>query len=88
MIQPLDPWLDQVALPLLYATGSDAQVAFLENVAAHNKIKKLLKLHDPFKRMIYQKRRLKVRDMFDRTDLPRRERAIRNKIKSAGFWMR
>ncbi len=118
VIQPLDPWLDQVALPLvihalgggrpgialrgmdghvtchyralplLYATGSDAQVAFLEGVSAPNKIKKMLKLYDPFKRMIYQKRGLKVRDMFDRNDLPRRERAIRNKIKSAGFWLR
>lgn len=118
VIQPLDPWLDQVALPLvihsfdggrptpdmdgldgatschyralplLYATGTDAQIAFLEEVTAPNKIKKLLKLHDPFKRLIYQKRGHKVRDMFDRNALPRREKAIRNKIKSAGFWMR
>ncbi|WP_375253885.1 hypothetical protein [Yoonia sp.] len=118
VIQPLDPWLDQVALPLvvhafgggrppenlsgldgavtyhyralplLYATGTDAQVAFLEELAAPNKIKKLLKLHDPFKRMIYQKRGHKVRALFDRNDLPRREQAIRNKIKSNGFWLR
>jgi hypothetical protein len=118
VIQPLDPWLDQVALPLvihalgggrpgpelqgldgdvtchyralplLYATGSDAQVAFLEDIAAPNKIKKLLKLYEPFKRLIYQQRGHKVRAMFDRADLPRRERAIRNKIKAAGFWMR
>lgn len=118
VIQPLDPWLDQVALPLvvhtlgggrpgpqlrgldndvtyhyralplLYATATDAQVAFFEELAAPNKIKKLLKLYEPFKRMIYQKRGHKVRAMFDRTNLPRRERALRNKIKSAGFWMR
>ena len=118
VIQPLDPWLDQVALPLvvhalnggrppedlsgldgdvtyhyralplLYATGSDAQVAFLEELAAPNKLKKLLKQHDPFKRMIYQKRGHKVRALFDRNDLPRREQAIRNKIKSNGFWLR
>ncbi len=118
VIQPLDPWLDQVALPLvihafgggrpgpelsgldrsmtyhyralplLYATASDTKVAFFEELTAPNKIKKLLKLYDPFKRMIYQNRGYKVREMFDRANLPRRERAIRNKIKSAGFWMR
>ena len=118
VIQPLDPWLDQVALPLvihafgggrpgpelqgldgdvtyhyralplLYATADDAQVAFFDALAAPNKIKKLLKLYEPFKRMIYQKRGQKVRDMFDRANLPRRERALRNQIKSAGFWMR
>lgn len=118
VIQPLDPWLDQIALPLvihalgggrptpvldgldgavsyhwralplLYATGTDTQIRLLEKLTSPNKIKKLLKFYDPIKRMIYQKRGLKVRDMFDRNDLPRRERAIRNKIKSAGFWMR
>ena len=118
VIQPLDPWLDQVALPLvvhalgggrpgpelagldgdisyhyralplLYATGSDAQVTFLDEVPAPKKIKKVLKLHEPFKRMIYQQRGQKVRAMFDRDALPRREKAIRNQIKKAGFWMR
>lgn len=118
VIQPLDPWLDQVVLPLVihdlgggrpgpeldgldgdvschwrilplfYARESDRAVAVLEQVAAPNKIKKVLKQYDPFKRMIYQGRGQKVRDMFDRTDLPRKEKAIRNKIKSAGFWMR
>ncbi|MFQ1702537.1 hypothetical protein ACJ5NV_18285 [Loktanella agnita] len=118
VIQPLDPWLDQVALPLvvhsfgggrpgpelagldgnitchyrmlplLYARGSDAQIAALESVSAPNRIKKMLKQYDPFKRMIYQKRGQKVRALFDRDNLPRHEKALRNKIKSAGFWMR
>ncbi len=118
VLQPLDPWLDQVALPLvihafgggrpdpqiaqldgkitchyralplLYARGSDTQIAALEEVTAPNKVKKLLKQYDPFKRMIYQGRGHKVRAMFDRNDLPRHEKALRNKIKSAGFWMR
>ncbi|WP_037294042.1 hypothetical protein [Roseobacter sp. CCS2] len=117
VIQPLNPWLDQVALPLVihglgggrpatglgldgavsyhyrmlplfYATATDAQVAKLEDVTAPNKLKKLLKLHEPFKRMVYQGRGHKVRALFDRDNLPRHERAIRNKIKSAGFWMR
>ncbi len=118
VIQPLDPWLDQVVLPLVihglgggrpgpelagldggvsyhyrvlplfYATATDKQVAVLEEVTAPNKIKKLLKLYEPFKRMVYQGRGTKVRALFDRDNLPRHEKAIRNQIKSAGFWMR
>jgi hypothetical protein len=118
VIQPLDPWLDQIVLPLVihslgggrpdpelngldgdmschyrvlplfYARESDAAVAALKTVAAPNKIKKVLKQYDPFKRMIYQGRGQKVRALFDRNNLPRHEKALRNKIKSAGFWMR
>lgn len=118
VIQPLDPWLDQVALPLVihalgggrpdpamnaldgdttfhyrlmplfFATATDAQIACLHAAAAPNKVKKLLKLYDPFKRMIYQNRGQKARDMFDRANLPRKEAAIRNKLKSAGLWLR
>ncbi|MCT4559693.1 MAG: hypothetical protein N4A61_16725 [Pelagimonas sp.] len=116
--QSLDPWLDQVALPLvihslgggrdtlpagyldgdttchyrvlplLYARESNKVVEVLERVTAPNKIKKLLKKYDPFKRMIYQGRGHKVRDLFDQDDLPRKEQAIRNRIKRNGFWMR
>lgn len=118
VIQSLDPWLDQIVLPLVihsfgggrpgpaldgldgdltchyrmlplfYARESDHAVAVMETVTAPNKLKKWLKNYEPFKRMIYQGRGQKVRDMFDRNDLPRRERQIRNQIKSAGFWMR
>ncbi|WP_373636671.1 hypothetical protein [Yoonia sp. BS5-3] len=118
VLQSLDPWLDQVALPLvihsfgggrpssalagldgeitchyralplLYARGTDRQIGILEEIAAPNKLKKLLKQYDPFKRMIYQGRGHKVRAMFDQNDLPRREQALRNKIKAAGFWLR
>ena len=118
IIQPLDPWLDQVVLPLVihsfgggrpgpeldgldgnvtchyrvlplfYARESDAAVAALEAVAAPHKTKKWLKQYDPFKRTIYQGRGQKVRALFDQNNLPRKEKALRNKIKSAGFWMR
>ncbi len=118
MGQSLDPWLDQIALPLvihslgggratlpegyldgemschyrslplLYARESDDVVAALETVASPNKIKKVLKQYEPMKRMIYQGRGAKVRAMFDRDNLPRKEQALRNRIKSAGFWMR
>ncbi|SDI54324.1 hypothetical protein [Lutimaribacter saemankumensis] len=116
--QPLDPWLDQVALPLvihsldggrdtipaglldgsvschyrllplLYAREADQVVATLETVAAPNKVKKVIKKYEPVRRMIYQGRGEKVRALFDRDNLPRREQAIRNTIKKNGFWMR
>lgn len=116
--QSLDPWLDQVALPLvihslgggrdalpaglidgsvschyrnfslLYARENDRVVDLLETVAAPNKIKKVLKKYDPIKRMVLQGRGAKVRALFDRDHLPRREQTIRNRIKSNGFWMR
>lgn len=116
--QSLDPWLDQIALPLvihsfgggrdalpdglldgrvschyrlfplLYARESDHVIEVLHEVAAPNRIKKVLKSHEPIKRMVYQGRGAKVRALFDQNDLPRREQAIRNRIKSAGLWMR
>jgi hypothetical protein len=116
--QSLDPWLDQVALPLvihglgggrdtlppglldgsvtchyrtlplLFAREDDAVVALLEEIAAPNRLKKILKQYEPIKRMIYQDRGQKVRALFDRTDLPRKEQAIRNRIKREGLWMR
>ncbi|NBD30118.1 MAG: hypothetical protein GVY31_08775 [Alphaproteobacteria bacterium] len=118
VLQSLDPWLDQVSLPLvihsfgggrpgrdldgldgdltchyrllplLYARESDHVVQVLEQVSAPNKIKKLLKQYDPFKRMIYQGRGQKVRALFDQDNLPKPERKLRNRIKKEGFWMR
>ncbi len=75
-------------MPLLYARAPDAVIEVLENVTAPNRIKKVLKGHEPFLRMIYQGRGKKVRALFDRDNLPRREQAIRNRIRSNGFWMR
>ena len=116
--QPLYPWLDQIALPLVihslgggrdtlprglldgritchwrilplaYARESDDTIATLEEVSAPNRIKKVLKGHEPFKRMIFQGRGQKVRDLFDRNDLPRKEQQIRNTIKRNNLWMR
>lgn len=116
--QSFDPWLDQIALPLvihtlgggrdtlpsglldgdischyrlfpmLYARESDHVVEVLETSSAPNRIKKALKQYDPIKRMIYQNRGQKVRDLFDQNDMPRKEQAIRNRIKREGFWMR
>ncbi|MEM9579668.1 MAG: hypothetical protein AAF891_03200 [Pseudomonadota bacterium] len=116
--QSLDPWLDQVALPLvihafgggkdalprgyldgevschyrllplLYARESDKVVAALEQVCEPNRIKKVLKGSNAIKRMVYQGRGAKVRALFDRDHLPRKEQAIRNRIKKNGFWIR
>ena len=38
--------------------------------------------------MIYQGRGSKVRALFDREKLPKREQVIRNRIRANGFWMR
>ncbi len=116
--QSLDPWLDQVALPLvihslgggrdtlpeglldgdvtchyrllplLYAREADRVVEVLEEITAPNPIKKVLKSYDPIKFMVFHGRGRKVRELFDRENLPRREQAIRNTIKRHGFWMR
>ena len=118
VLQSLDPWLDQIALPLvihglgggrdalpqglldgavtchyrtlplLYAREADAVVALLHRIATPNRVKKVLKQYEPFKRLIYQGRGLKARALFDRADLPRREQAIRNTLKREGLWMR
>ncbi len=74
--------------PLLYAREDDRVIELLEEVAAPNKLKKLLKEYDPIKRMVYQGRGHKVRALFDRDNLPRREQMIRNQIKKNGLWMR
>ena len=74
-------------MPLLYARERDAVVDLLEEISAPNPVKKLLKVYEPFKRMIYQNRGHKVRALFDRDHLPSREQPIRQKIKKNGFWM-
>ncbi len=115
--QSLNPWLDQVALPLvihalgggrpthsgdldgditchwrvlplLYARAPDPVIETLERIAAPNRIKKVLKNHDAFKRGIYQGRGLKARALFDRNDLPVKEHQIRNIIKRNKLWVR
>lgn len=117
-LQTYDPWLDQVALPLvihsfggarrtipegtldgeischyrtfplLFARESDRVVEVLRDVISPNWIKKILKEYEPIKRLVLQSKGNRIRDMFDRDHLPRREQMIRNKIKKAGLWMR
>ena len=117
-LQSFDPWLDQVALPLvihsfggarrtipedtldgamschyrtfplLFARESDDVIAKLQSASAPNWIKKVLKEYEPMKRMVFQNKGQKVRDMFDQDNLPLREKMIRNRIKKAKLWMR
>lgn len=75
-------------LPLFYATAPEAAIVALEEIAAPNKIKKILKLYEPFRRMIFQRRGRRVRALFDQSDLPSREKVIRNRIKREKLWMR
>lgn len=74
--------------PLLYARESDHVIDVLETVVTPNKVKKVLKQYEPLKKMVLQGKGAKVRALFDRDHLPRREQAIRNAIKSKGLWLR
>ncbi len=118
ILQPLDPWLDQVALPLvihalkggrpgpelagldgditchyrtfplLYARESDTVINTLETIAAPNKIKKILKEHEPLRKMVYHGQGPKARALFDQDNLPAQEKKMRNKLRAEGFWLR
>jgi hypothetical protein len=76
------------AMPLFYARAADSELDRLAEIARPNRIKKVLKAHEPFRRMIYQNRGDKVRALFDRSRLPPSEKIIRNRIRRAGLWMR
>ncbi len=75
-------------LPLLYAREKQRVVDVLEEVTSPNWVKKVLKNYDPMKRMIYQGKGAKARALFDQDNLPRREQAIRNKLKRENLWLR
>lgn len=76
------------ALPLLYARESDAAVAMLEAICAPNPVKKVLKGYEPIRKLVYQGKGQRLRAMFDRANLPRREQALRNAIRREGLWLR
>ena len=76
------------ALPLLFARGSDENLALLREITAPNRIKKVLKTYEPFRRMVFQNRGAKVRALFDQSRLPKQEKILRNRIKREKLWMR
>ncbi|GIT91882.1 hypothetical protein JANAI62_23390 [Jannaschia pagri] len=75
-------------MPLMYATAPDHVIEAVEAAAAPNRIKRVLKDHEPFKRFIYQPKGAKARALFDRANLPRKEQAIRNRLKRENLWVR
>jgi hypothetical protein len=116
--QSLDPWLDQIALPLvihafgggrpglelagldgavschyralplLYARESDRVVQVLEEIASPNPMKRLLREHEPIRKLVYQGKGQRLRALFDRDNLPKREQVLRNAIRREGLWLR
>lgn len=75
-------------LPLLYARESDRVVEILEQICEPKELRRLLREFEPVKMMVYQNRGKKARALFDRHDLPRRERAIRFVLRREGLWLR
>ncbi len=75
-------------LPLMYATAPDHVIDAVAAATAPNPIKKVLKDYEPFKRFLYQPKGAKARALFDRDNLPRKEQAIRNRLKREGLWLR
>lgn len=75
-------------LSLLYAREDQHVIDVLEEVTAPNKIKKLLKGSEAFKRLVFQGRGQKLRDLIAPDDLLKPEEKLRKKIKNRGFWMR
>lgn len=76
------------ALPLLYARESDHAIAVIESCLAPNPIKRVIKTHDPVKRIVFQGKGARIRALFDRKALPAREAIIRNRLRSQGLWLR
>ncbi|WP_316013324.1 hypothetical protein [Roseobacter sp. HKCCA0434] len=113
--QSLDPWLDQVALPLaIRATGGDvrridgldgdvtchwrtlplayarepqAVIDRIEAAAARPRLKKLLKRHPAFHRMLYRGGGAEVRALVGDSDVAD-EAVLRRRLRDAWLWMR
>lgn len=75
-------------LSLLYAREPQSIIDVLEEVCAPNKIKKLLKESEAFKRLVFQGRGHKLRALITPDDLLKPEEKLRKKIKNRGFWYR
>ena len=76
------------SISLFYARETNEVIDGLEQLVAPNKYKKFLKNHEPFKKLIFQGKGRKIRDVIDLENLPRKEEAIRKKLKNQKLWMR
>jgi hypothetical protein len=75
-------------MALLYATAPDAVINAVQTTASDQKIKRILKEYDPFKRFIYQNAGTKARTLFDQSNLPSTQRIIRKRLKNHKLWVR
>ena len=62
--------------PLLHARESGLAVDSLRTALAAHKINKVVKTYELIRRVIYEKRRPKVRALFDQDNLPCKEQQI------------
>jgi hypothetical protein len=60
----------------------------LEQLAGQSNIRARLSQYPSFQRMIYQKQGRRLRGMIDRSHQPICEFALRNKLKTLGYWIR
>ena len=74
-------------LPLLYTRETEATIRLVEDLAAPNRLKKLLKQYEPARKLIYQGKGQKVRALFA-DELPETEQGIRKRVKAANLWLR
>ncbi|MGR3540479.1 MAG: hypothetical protein ACU0BS_03510 [Hasllibacter sp.] len=75
------------ALPLAWAMGSEARLEKMLAAAAPQRVKKVLKAYEPFRLFLYQNKGKKARTLFA-GGLPRKEKAVRNRLRAEGLWMR
>ncbi|SDE36738.1 hypothetical protein SAMN05421538_10649 [Paracoccus isoporae] len=117
-VQSLDPWLDQITLPLvihsfaggrpgpdldgldgevtchwrnlplLYGRESDRVVEVLEQAAAAEDLRPILRKWEPAQKLIYDGiGRRELRPAIDRAHLPFHEQPVRQAIKQGGWWL-
>ncbi|WP_128253545.1 hypothetical protein [Falsirhodobacter deserti] len=75
-------------MPLMFARERDLAVEMMKKVASQSAVRDVLQKYGPARKMLYEGAGDQIRAMFDRNDLPRKEQAIRNRIKREGLWTR
>ncbi|WP_435169527.1 hypothetical protein [Falsirhodobacter sp. 1013] len=75
-------------LPLMFARESDRAIAMMKRVSQQAVVRPVLQKYGPARKMLYDGHGDSVRALFDQDDLPRKEQAIRNRIRREGFWTR
>ena len=76
------------SLATIYARGTDATVDFLGDVTAPNWIKKVLKRHPPFHRLIYRGDGLRVRKSLKERAPALSDEKLRKRLRRMKLWLR